>query len=195
MKYPRVCAHRGFNTIAPENSLPAFGAAVALGAQEIEFDLLSTKDGVLVLSHNNELEQSSNGLGNITDHTYEELLNYDFGEKFSDKYKGLQISTFEQILKKFGGQAIMNVHLKDEGVPCSEEKIRNMVDFVRRYDCAKHVYFMLQLDEDIRKFKQIAPEISVCVGHDFLRNWAIVDRAVELGAEKVQFYALILIRK
>jgi len=39
MPYPRVCAHRGFNTIAPENSMPAFGAAIALGAEEIEFDL------------------------------------------------------------------------------------------------------------------------------------------------------------
>ena len=35
MRYPRICAHRGFNTVAPENSLPAFGAAIALGAQEI----------------------------------------------------------------------------------------------------------------------------------------------------------------
>ena len=38
MPYPRTCAHRGFNTIAPENTMPAFGAAVALGAEEIEFD-------------------------------------------------------------------------------------------------------------------------------------------------------------
>jgi len=35
LPYPRICDHRGFNTIAPENSLPAFGAAVALGASEI----------------------------------------------------------------------------------------------------------------------------------------------------------------
>ncbi len=48
MKYPRVCAHRGFNTVAPENSMPAFGAAVALGASEIEFDLWATKDGEIV---------------------------------------------------------------------------------------------------------------------------------------------------
>ena len=44
MPYPRVCAHRGFNTVAPENSLPAFGAAVAMGAEEIEFDLWFTKE-------------------------------------------------------------------------------------------------------------------------------------------------------
>ena len=42
MPYPRFCAHRGFNTIAPENSMPAFGAAVAMGAEEIEFDLWVT---------------------------------------------------------------------------------------------------------------------------------------------------------
>ena len=48
MPYPRVCAHRGFSTIAPENSMPAFGAAVAMGAEEIEFDLWYTKDGEIV---------------------------------------------------------------------------------------------------------------------------------------------------
>ena len=43
LPYPRICAHRGFNSVAPENSMPAYGAAVALGAEEIEFDLWSTK--------------------------------------------------------------------------------------------------------------------------------------------------------
>ena len=44
----RLCAHRGFSTIAPENGMAAFGAAVALGASEIEFDLWWTKDGEIV---------------------------------------------------------------------------------------------------------------------------------------------------
>ncbi len=43
MPYPRVCAHRGFNTIAPENTMPAFAASIALGAEEIEFDHLVNK--------------------------------------------------------------------------------------------------------------------------------------------------------
>lgn len=46
LKYPRKCAHRGFNVVAPENSMPAFGAAIALGAEEIEFDLWPTKEMV-----------------------------------------------------------------------------------------------------------------------------------------------------
>ena len=67
MKYPRLCAHRGFNTVAPENTMPAFGAAVALGADEIEFDVWETKDGVLVSAHDETLERVSDGVGKIRD--------------------------------------------------------------------------------------------------------------------------------
>ncbi len=188
MKYPRICAHRGFNTIAPENSMPAFGAAIALGAEEIEFDLWSTKDGKLVSCHDDTLDRVSDGCGNIYEKTYDELKQYDFGLKFGEKFKGLQIVLFEDILKKFGGQTIMNIHIKSLGIPCDTEKVKTIVSLIRKYDCTRHVYFMLELDEDIRRFKEYAPDIGICVGHDFGRNWAIVDRAIELGAQKVQFY-------
>ena len=112
MPYPRLCAHRGFNTVAPENSLAAFGAAVALGAEEIEFDIWSTTDGVLVSSHDSTLERISNGTGKIYEHTYEQLLTLDFGVKYGEKFKGLKICTFEEILQKFAGRVIMNIHVK-----------------------------------------------------------------------------------
>ena len=57
MPYPRICAHRGFNYVAPENSLPAFGAAVALGAVEIELDVWPTKDGELIISHDESVKR------------------------------------------------------------------------------------------------------------------------------------------
>ena len=101
MPYPRTCAHRGFNTVAPENSMPAFGAAVALGAEEIEFDIWSTSDGVLVSCHDSTLERVSDGEGKIYERTYEELLKLDFGAKSGEKFRGLKIATFEDILKKF----------------------------------------------------------------------------------------------
>ncbi|MBQ9117385.1 MAG: hypothetical protein IJY04_10205, partial [Clostridia bacterium] len=69
MAYPRLCAHRGFNSVAPENSLPAFGAAVALGVQEIEFDLWETKDGEIVSIHDSSLDRVSDGTGYVWDYT------------------------------------------------------------------------------------------------------------------------------
>jgi len=189
MPYPRVCAHRGFNTIAPGNSMPALGAAIALGAEEIEFDLWPTKDGEIVSCHDDTLDRVSNGSGKVYEHTYEELQKLDFGVKYGEKFKGLRIVLFEDILKKFGCHTIMNIHVKPfDGKLYDQEMMTKIVALIRKYDCDKHVYFVLEQDEDIKMFKTYAPDIPVCVGHDFNRPWAIVDRAIALGAEKVQFF-------
>ena len=189
MKYPRLCAHRGFNTIAPENSLPAFGAAVALGAEEIEFDLWSTKDKVLVSCHDSTLDRVSNGSGKIYEHTYAELLELDFGIKHGEKFMGLRIPTFEEILQKFAGRVIMNIHVKIWDLNFDEPMIEEIVSLIRRYDCEKHIYFMTASDKMIKRVKEYAPDLKVCVGWDGNKDpMSIVDRAIELGAYKVQLF-------
>lgn len=190
MPYPRLCAHRGYNKIAPENSMPAFGAAIAMGAEEIEFDLWPTADGEIVSSHDSTLDRVSDGTGKIYEHTLAELEALDFGSKFSEDYRELSIVRFEDILQKFAGQTIMNIHVKplDLNQPYPEDIMKKIVALIRKYDCARHVYFMLEPDEHIRQFKAYAPDIPVCVGHLSARPYEIVDRAIELGAEKVQLY-------
>lgn len=189
MKYPRICAHRGFNTVAPENSMPAFGAAIAMGAEEIEFDIWSTKDGVLVSCHDDTLDRVSDGSGKIYDYTYEELLSLDFGAKSGEKFKGLKIATFEDILRKFGGHTIMNIHVKIWDCNQPDDKMEEIVALIRRYDCQKHVYFMTVNDRIIRKVQSYAPEIKCCVGWDGNEDpMSIVDRAIELNAYKVQLF-------
>ena len=188
MGYPRVCAHRGFNSVAPENSLPAYGAAVALGAEEIEFDLWATKDGVLVSLHDPTLDRVSNGTGNVWDYTYEELLKFDFGEKQrGEKFKDLKIPTFEEILKKFACTTIMNIHVKIWDVAADDLMIEKIVGLIRKYDCEKYVYFMSGNDEALKKVKAYAPNLRVCVGAG-KDAWGIVDRAIAIGAEKVQLF-------
>ena len=188
MPYPRICAHRGFSTVAPENSLPAFGAAVALGAEEIEFDLWVTKDGEIVSSHDSTLERVSDGEGLIYEKTYEELSALDFGAKHSDRFKGLKIVKFEEILQKFAARVVMNVHVKTLSDSYDEEAMKKIVALVRQYDCEKYVYFMISHDGVIKQFKSYAPDIPVCVGHNVARPYEIVDRAIELGCKKVQLY-------
>ena len=115
MPYPRICAHRGFNTVAPENSLAAFGAAIAMGAVEIEFDVRFTRDGVPVVAHDSHLERVSNGSGMIEDKTLAELYEYDFGSRFSPRFANAKIALFEEILGKFSRHAVFNLHLKNPG--------------------------------------------------------------------------------
>ena len=186
--FPRVCAHRGFSTVAPENSMPAFGAAVAMGADEIEFDLWYTKDGEIVSLHDSTLERVSNGEGLVYEHTLEELEALDFGSKFSERFKGLGIVRFEDILKKFACHVIMNIHVKTLDDNYSEELIKKIVSLVRKYDCEKYVYFMISHDGVLKKFKSIAPDIGTCVGYLPDHPKDMVDRALEVGAERIQLF-------
>ncbi|MBR2376099.1 MAG: hypothetical protein IKA88_07410 [Clostridia bacterium] len=189
LPYPRICAHRGFNTVAPENSMPAFGAAVALGAEEIEFDIWSTKDGVLVSSHDRNLERVSDGTGDVDERTYDELLALDFGVKYGEKFRGLKIATFEEILQKFAGRVIMNIHVKIWDKDFQDDKMEEIVALIKKYDAEKHVYFMTTNDRMIQKVQAYAPEIQCCVGWDGnVDPMSIVDRAIALKAYKVQLF-------
>ena len=188
MKYPRVCAHRGFNTVAPENSMPAFGASIALGASEIEFDIWPTIDGEIVSCHDATLDRVSNGSGKIYEKTYAELLELDFGYKHGEKFKGLKIPTFEEILKKFGARCVMNIHVKTLSDSYDDGAMKKIVALLRQYDCEKHAYFMISHDGVIEQFKKYAPDIPICVGHLSSRPDEIVERAIEHGCHKVQLF-------
>ena len=189
MAYPRVCAHRGFSTIAPENSLPAFGAAVALGAQEIEFDLWPTRDGEIVSLHDDTLERVSDGEGKIWDKTYEELTRLDFGAKDSEPFRGLRVVTFEDILKKLACHTVMNVHVKtrDDESPYDIKTLRKILDLIEKYDCRKYCYFMTSNDTFLAQIGETAPGFCRCVGESS-QHFEIVNRAIRLGCEKVQLF-------
>ena len=190
MPYPRVCAHRGFNTIAPENSMPAFGAAVALGAEEIEFDLWMTKDGELVSIHDPTLDRTSNGTGKIGEYTLKELKELDFGVKQNEYFKGLEIITFEEILKKFACQTIMNIHVKECEDGRKKERAQKIVELLYRYDCEQHCYIMSSDFELHKIFMEIAPNLHRCMGAFGKEedHAILVDKAIEYGCQKVQFY-------
>ena len=73
------CAHRGVSALMPENTLPAFASALALGADEIEFDVRLTKDNKMIVSHDDNLERISDGKGKLCESTLDELLALNIG--------------------------------------------------------------------------------------------------------------------
>ena len=145
MPYPRICAHRGFNTVAPENSLAAFGSAIGMGAVEIEFDVRFTRDGVPVVAHDSNLERVSNGHGMIEDKTLAELYEYDFGSRFSGRFAHTKIALFEEVLSKFSQHAVFNLHLKNPGDGLealnyySTESMEKIVELLYKYNQHKRV--------------------------------------------------------
>jgi len=192
MPYPRICAHRGFSTTAPENSLAAFGSAIALGANEIELDVRFTSDGIPVVAHDSNLERVSNGTGFIEDKTYAELCEYDFGSRFSEKFANMKIATFEEVLRKFARHAIFNLHLKNpgQGDNTYDEyplwQMEKIVQMLYDYDQQEHIYFMGTYSV-MQRALEVAPEISRCMGA-FPDPWQIVDRAIKYQCQKAQIF-------
>ena len=185
MPYPRVCAHRGFNAVAPENSLPAFGAAVAMGAEEIEFDLWYTKDGEVVSIHDSTLDRVSDGMGKVWEYTLEELRRFDFGSKRGEHFKNMRIPTFEDILKKFACHCVMNIHLKTMGD--KPEYLDKVVKLIKKYDCEKYVYFMTGDDNILARLQAEYPNLTRCCGGGSESGrWHIVERAIKFGCKKLQ---------
>lgn len=188
-KGKRLCAHRGFSAVAPENTLPAFGAAVALGASEIELDIWATRDGEIVSLHDATLDRVSTGKGKVYDLTYQELLAFDFGIKKGKSFAGLRIARFEDILRKFSCHTIMNIHVKSlTDQPWKEEDLKKVIALIEAYDAKNHVYFMTENTVLQTQLAKLAPEIPRCMGHDGRAPDKIVERAVEHGCAMVQLF-------
>jgi glycerophosphoryl diester phosphodiesterase len=108
-------AHRGFSSKYPENTMIAFEKAVEENCDGIETDLNMTKDGVIVICHDETLNRTTNGSGYIKDYTYKELSKLDAGTKFSDKFKDQRIITIDELLDYVKDKNILlNLELKND---------------------------------------------------------------------------------
>jgi len=92
-----IWAHRGASGYAPENTMEAFRMANKQCSDGIELDIHLTKDGHLVVAHDETIDRCSNGKGRIIDKTLEELLTYDFSNHLPH-YKNSKIPTLKEVL-------------------------------------------------------------------------------------------------
>lgn len=107
-RYVVVVAHRGDWRTSPENSLLSFQHCIDMGVDMVEIDVRRTKDGVLVVMHDNTLDRCSNGKGKISDHTYAELqkLNLKSQHGIVTRHK---IPTLEETLLLCKDKILINV--------------------------------------------------------------------------------------
>jgi glycerophosphoryl diester phosphodiesterase len=130
---PIIYAHRGGAALRPENTIEAFDHGIALGAEGLEFDVHLSKDGVVVIHHDDTLERTTSGRGRIADHTADELARIDAGHNFSDghgsfPYRGREIGipTLAAALRRYPNARLI-IELKVDGSALAER----VVDDVR----------------------------------------------------------------
>lgn len=98
MYFPNIIAHRGVPHLAPENTMASFKAAIAMGVDGIETDIQLTKDGVMVICHDEMLDRTTDGKGLLKDYTLRELKSISAGSWFSDEFAAERIPTLEEFL-------------------------------------------------------------------------------------------------
>jgi glycerophosphoryl diester phosphodiesterase len=126
VRKPYLLAHRGASAYAPENTVTAFERAVALRSDGIETDVRASKDGALVLFHDERIDRVTDGEGRVADLTLAELRALDAGSNFNPRFAGERIATLDQLLDPYGGRLPICLEIKQPGVE------KAVVDEVRK---------------------------------------------------------------
>lgn len=123
---PPIIAHRGVSALAPENTLAAFAKAKECGLRWIEFDVTLAACGEVVVMHDDTLQRTSNGVGKITDFTYDYLKTLDAGSWFAPEFAGEKIPTLKEVLL-FLNQSQMAANIEIKSYPGNEEYLAKRV--------------------------------------------------------------------
>jgi len=111
---PLVCAHRGDNYNAPENTMPAFELANMENLLWIELDVHQTKDGVIVVNHDSDISRTTGQNLSIHDSTLAQLQSYEYGDWMPGNYTGVKMPTLEEVLR-FAHDAFLYVQVELKG--------------------------------------------------------------------------------
>ena len=121
LKLPKIIGHRGCAGYAPENTLEAIHTAADMGIEWVELDVKITKDEVPIIFHDETLDRTTNGSGNIAERTYEEIQELECGSWYGDSFTGIRIPTLEETIEALVDRNLgFNMEIK----PCpGREKI------------------------------------------------------------------------
>jgi len=176
----KVWAHRGASAYAPENTIAAFELAMKQGADGIELDVQLSKDGELVVIHDETIHRVSNGTGHVKDYTLEELKKFNYNKVFP-QYERADIPTLQEVYELiYPTKLTINVELKTsivfyEGI---EEKL---IKLSKKMDMENRILYSSFNHYSLMKLKEIAPEtkIGILFANEFIN---IPEYGVNIGA-------------
>ena len=164
----KVMAHRGYSGAYPENTMLAFRKAVEVGTDGMELDVHATKDGVLVVHHDERVDRTTDGTGRICDLRFEELRRFNAAKLWSDRCAPEKITAFEEYCEWAAGQDIFtNIEIKTDNTyyPDIEQKTWDMIV---RYGLEQKVLFSSFNHFSLTRMRQIVPahvELGALVEH------------------------------
>jgi glycerophosphoryl diester phosphodiesterase len=175
-----VIAHQGGDGLYPSNTLYAFKKSAAMGVDVLELDVHASKDGQLVVIHDDTVERTTDGTGLVKAQTLAELQALDAGYRWSPERKqesfpyrnqGIQIPTLEQVFQAFPDYRI-NIEIKQ-----TEPSINSsLCKLIRDYNKQEQVLVVTFYDAAMADFRKLCPEVVTAGSPNEVRNFYILHR-------------------
>lgn len=154
----KISAHRGYSAKAPENTLPAFQAAIDSFADFVELDVQLTKDGEMIVLHDSNLVRTTGVNKFIWNMSFEKVRSLDAGGWFANDFKGTQIPTLEEAVRLCKGKIRLNIEIKSNShFTDLEEKV---VALIERYEIQKQCVVQSTDCRTLAKVKQLDSSIQ-----------------------------------
>jgi glycerophosphoryl diester phosphodiesterase len=190
---PLVLAHQGGEGIRPTNTAVAFRDTLAMGVDVLDADIHMTKDGVLVLGHDETVDRTTNGTGAIRDMTYDQLklldAAYDFstdgGKTFPYRGQGLKILTVDEFFDQFP-----NVRYGLEIKQTTPEAAEKLCQTIQSRKLEKAVLLSSFIQENMDKFRQSCPSVATSATEKEAKMFYIFHRLGLAGLYRAKFGSL-----
>lgn len=170
---PLVFAHQGGENIRPSNTMEAFRHAVELGADVLDTDMHLTKDGVLILMHDQTVDRTTDGTGAIRDLTLAEIkrldAGYDFstddGQTFPYRGRGLAVPTLEELFKAYPDKRFGIEIKQTEPV----ETAKRFCALIRQHQMQNSVLVSSFRQQNMDEFRKQCPEVATSATEEEVR--------------------------
>ena len=152
-------AHRGFSSVYPENTLPAIEGAIENGFYGVEFDIHTTKDGVWILNHDSTIDKMTDGSGEISEMTFDELQQFtiDNGNGI-ENYENLKLPKFEDALAIIKESTLIP-YIEIKGY--DPVAFRNLIDLIEAYGLSEKAVIISFDMEALLGIREIDADIQL----------------------------------
>lgn len=154
-----IIAHRGYSARAPENTLIAVEAAIAAGADAVEFDLQVSADGAPVLFHDDTLDRTTDATGPVRDKTLSEIRGLDAGSWFGSGFAGEPVPTFAAALACARGR-IARLYPEIKALE-TLEAVQRMVDAVVEHELVESTIFISMDWEALEQVRSLNEQVGL----------------------------------
>ena len=193
MNYPLVIAHQGGDEVWPGDTLFAYQNAAALGVDVLEMDIHISLDGVLVLMHDEKVDRTTDGTGEIESMTLAELkqldAGYDWsldeGQTFPFRGQGITVTTLEEVF-----QAFPEKHMTIEIKKSNASMVRPFCELIRKYEMQDKVLVASFYDDKIKEFRAECPEVATSSAKQETTVFVLLSKAFLSGFYSPKFLSL-----